>query len=104
MPYRRVRGNSITFVLKTEPGHPDLLHIYARHLTTEQDAVNTFFAPDAHTIWNADSDRWETQSATHILYWSGSKREKRSWSSVAFGFERRKKWARTSNWSGCPTS
>jgi hypothetical protein len=69
VPYRRVRGNGVTFVFKTEPGHPDLLHIYARHLTTEQDAVNTFFAADDRSVWNAAAERWETQSNTHLLYW-----------------------------------
>jgi hypothetical protein len=69
MPYERRRANGLTFVFKTEPDHHDLLHIFARHLTTDQDAVNTFFAPDALTAWNAGKGRWETQSATHMLYW-----------------------------------
>jgi hypothetical protein len=44
--YRRVDGG-ITFVFKAEPGHPELLHIFARHRTEPDDAINTFFDENA---------------------------------------------------------
>jgi hypothetical protein len=55
------------FVFKYDDEAPDLLHIYARHLTTPADAARTFF--EGETTWNAAHRRFETFTATHSLYW-----------------------------------
>lgn len=56
-------------MFKTEPGHPELLHIFARHTTTIDEALAVFFDPTAASNWNATHRRWETRSATHELHW-----------------------------------
>ncbi len=60
--------SGIRFLFKTDPDHPELLHIYARHLTTPEDAIETFFA--APPRWNEQYQRQETYSETHALYWN----------------------------------
>lgn len=67
--YRRVRENGVAFVFKTDDDDPDLLHIYARHLTTIDDALDVFFDPAASETRNAAHDRFERYSATHGLFW-----------------------------------
>jgi hypothetical protein len=63
----------IRFVFKTEPGHPDMLHIYARHLTEPVDAIEAFF--DGQRVWNQQRNRFETTTDTHTLYWYWLKEE-----------------------------
>lgn len=68
MPYRNVDENGIRFVFKYDDDAPELLHIFARHLTSIDDALDTFF--DGHTCgWNEQRARFETYSETHGLYW-----------------------------------
>jgi hypothetical protein len=51
------------FVFKTDPADPDMLHIYARHLTTVEDAIETFFAGDpCGTRSGADTRRRDVQT------------------------------------------
>lgn len=70
MPYKRVREHGITFYFKYDDQHPEFLHIYARHLTGIDDALDVFFDPNRQSVWNEEQQRWETQSATHMLYWT----------------------------------
>ncbi len=70
MPYRRVREQGIVFYFKYDDQHPEFLHIYVRHLTDVDDALDTFFDSNRHDEWNEERRRWESQSATHMLYWS----------------------------------
>jgi hypothetical protein len=65
--YRRVEEQGLRFIFKYDDDAPDLLHIYARHLTTIDDALDTFF--DGQTAWNAQRQRFETYTATHGLFW-----------------------------------
>jgi hypothetical protein len=67
--FRRFRDSSsgLVFVFKVDEDAPDMLHIYARHVTTPQDAIETFF--DGTTIWNPERRRFETCTDTHCLYW-----------------------------------
>jgi len=58
----------IAFVFKTDPAAPDMLHIYARHLTTAEDAMTTFREGEP-PVWDATHRRFETYTATHGLYW-----------------------------------
>ncbi len=57
----------IIFVFKRDPDDPELLHIYARHLTTSAVAIETFH--QGRTTWNVDRERFETYTRTHGLYW-----------------------------------
>ena len=36
----------------------EMLHIYARHVPTPEDAIDTFFRGE--TVWNAERHRFET--------------------------------------------
>jgi hypothetical protein len=69
MPYQRARRRGITFLFKFDEGAPDLLHIWVRHATTIPEALDTFFDPAAHTVWNDARRRFESTSATHVLHW-----------------------------------
>jgi len=42
----------IAFVFKTDPAAPDMLHIYAEHLTTAEDAMTTFREGES-PVWDA---------------------------------------------------
>lgn len=66
--YKVVAENGFTFFFKREPDHPDLLHIFVRHLTTIDDALDTFF--EAPAVWNPDNERFENYSETFGLYWA----------------------------------
>lgn len=69
MPYRRIRARGITFQFAYDEAEPELLHIFVRHLTTIDDVLDTFFDENGETVWNAERNRFETQSAMHVLYW-----------------------------------
>jgi hypothetical protein len=68
--------SGIDFSFTTDPADPDVLHIFARHLTTPQDAIETFFDPDAVTEWNERRRRFETRSETHVLYWDWRRKDR----------------------------
>jgi hypothetical protein len=61
------RGTGIRFQFAYDPDDPEILHIFARHLTSERDAVRTFFL--GSTRWNSSRQRFETTTDTHVLYW-----------------------------------
>jgi hypothetical protein len=65
--FKHYQAKGIKFVFKYDSVAPDLLHIYARHLTTPQVAVETFFSGQA--TWNEGAKRFETYSTTHGLLW-----------------------------------
>lgn len=65
--YKHVIDNGIKFVFKYDDQAPDLLHIYARHLTTIDDALDLFF--DEKAVWNEQFQRYENYSDTHGMYW-----------------------------------
>ena len=68
MPYRNVEEGGIRFVFRYDYDAPELLHIFARHLTSIDDALDTFF--DGTTeVWNERHTRFETYSQTHGLFW-----------------------------------
>jgi hypothetical protein len=47
--------NGIRFVFKMDPVDPNILHIYARHLTTIDDALDVFFG--SMPGWNEQHER-----------------------------------------------
>lgn len=65
--YRHVVENGIKFVFKYDDEAPDLLHIFARHLMTIDDALDLFF--DEKPVWNKEFERYENYSDTQGLYW-----------------------------------
>jgi len=65
--YRRLKANGITFVFKYETDHPELLHIYVRHLKEPDDAIDIFF--NGLTTWNAKQDLWETSLEGETVWW-----------------------------------
>jgi len=65
--YQSIRVQGITFFFKHDKIQSSVLHIYARHLTTIDDALNVFF--DTLPIWNEQYQRYENLSDTHGLYW-----------------------------------
>lgn len=67
--FRRVRESGVTFVFKTDDDDPSLLHIFARHLTSIDDALDVYFDDSATQTWNATNQRFERHSRTHGLYW-----------------------------------
>jgi hypothetical protein len=69
VPYRRVRERGIVFYFKYDDQHPEFLHIYVRHLTGIDDALDVFFDPNRQDAWNEGHQRWESGSTSHMLYW-----------------------------------
>jgi hypothetical protein len=65
--FKNVRTRGLTLVFKFEEDYPDLLHIWARHRKTEQDAMFIFF--NGKTRRNDEHDCWETKFGTEILWW-----------------------------------
>lgn len=67
--YRRIREQGVTFVFKYDVDAPHLLHIFARHLTEPDDALDVWFDPTTTQSWNEDHQRFERLSKTHGLFW-----------------------------------
>ena len=67
--YRRIRENGITFIFKMDDDDPTILHVFARHLTEPDDALDVFFDPTATETHNRTHDRFERYNATHGLFW-----------------------------------
>lgn len=65
--FEEVVENGIKLVFKMDDIDPDLLHIYARHLTTIDDALDVFFG--SAPTWNEQFERYENYNDTHGLYW-----------------------------------
>lgn len=73
--YERIKCNDFTFVFKYDENNPEILHIYSRHLTTSDDAINLFFSQDAS--WDEKRNRFVNYSETHGLYWFWRNEEKK---------------------------
>ena len=65
--FQHVIENGIRFVFKMDEVDPEMLHTYARHLTTIDDALDAFF--DSTPDWNENFKRYENYTDTHGLYW-----------------------------------
>lgn len=68
-PYHRVAARGVTFVFKYDDVSPQILHIYARHLTEPFDAISAFFEPIDTPTFNPAHDRWEQGNGRHRIYW-----------------------------------
>lgn len=67
MRYKNYRAQGITFVFKYEDDHPEILHIYARHLKEPDDAMDIFFS--GQTSWNSNQNLWETLLDGEGVWW-----------------------------------
>ena len=56
------------FVFKYDHQAPELLHIYARHMTDPDIAMETWFEGQKE-VWNVQFSRYETSSDFYTLYW-----------------------------------
>ncbi len=65
--YKNVEERGIRFVFAYDDDAPEFLHIYVRHLTTIDDALDTFF--NGQTKRNEGQQRFETFTDTHGLFW-----------------------------------
>jgi hypothetical protein len=65
--YKNVNKQGVRFVFAYDDDAPELLHIYVRHLTTIDDALDTFFT--GSPAKNDQYERYETFTDTHGLYW-----------------------------------
>lgn len=65
--YKHVRAAGFTFLFKYDQVDSSLLHIYARHLMTIDDALELFFSQTP--TWNEEYRRFENYSDTQGLYW-----------------------------------
>jgi hypothetical protein len=72
--YQSQRCKGIKFLFKFDDVAPDLLHIYARHLTNPRDAIATFF--EGQTKWDEQFQRFETLTDSHCLYWFWLEKDK----------------------------
>jgi hypothetical protein len=66
--WKIVKKESVTFFFKYDESAPELLHIYARHLTTIGQALWTWF--NGESIWNEKNKRFETKTKTHCIFWT----------------------------------
>ena len=62
-----VKENGINFFFKYDALSKDQLHIYVRHLTSIDDALDVFFKDN--NTWNQRNNRFESKNDTHELYW-----------------------------------
>ena len=70
-----LKSNALLFYFKYDKTNPAILHIYARHLTSIDDALNVFF--NTRSIWNEQYQRYEALTKTHGLYWFWRNEQKR---------------------------
>jgi hypothetical protein len=67
--YRDVRAEGLVFLFAHDDDDPELLHIFARHLTTIDDALRVWFDSTVEDDWNETYERFEVKTKTHVLYW-----------------------------------
>ena len=67
--FKQVREQGLRFVFKYDTDAPDLLHIFARHTTSIDDALDVFFDPSATQRYNAEHRRFERYNRTHGIFW-----------------------------------
>ncbi len=62
-----VKEKKISFFFKYDKSDPTQIHIYVRHLTSIDDALDAFF--DGIKVWNEENKRYESTNDSHCLYW-----------------------------------
>jgi len=66
MRYERIEKQGFTFLFPYHEG-TDMLHTWVRHTTTPEDALEVFFDESLTEKYDAQFDRYEMRSRTHIL-------------------------------------
>jgi hypothetical protein len=62
--------SGLRFLFAHEAGEGSPLHVVQRHGTSVAEAIATYFADGATTIWNPTNKRFETRTDTPALYWA----------------------------------
>ncbi len=65
--YERYSYEEWVFVFKVEYDQPGMLHIWARHLKTKDDAIRIWL--EGTDKWNEEYNRYETSLDSEHLYW-----------------------------------
>jgi hypothetical protein len=65
--YQTVESDGYLFIFKMDAVDPQILHIWARHLKTPEDAIRIFM--HGVDVWNAQHRRFETSLDNELLYW-----------------------------------
>ncbi len=73
--YFSLPSGGYDFVFKYDREDPELLHIYARHLTDPGIAVQTWFEGEKE-VWNVQFNHYETSSELYTVYWFWLKESK----------------------------
>jgi len=68
--YERIREDGYVFWFAYDRKQPNMLHIYAAHGATVDDALGVWFDPDASQTWNEQQKRFETRGESHVVYWT----------------------------------
>lgn len=66
--YRQVRAGGLIFHSTVTTNRS--CTFFARHLTTIENALNTWFDPNAEEVWSEEHKRYETYGESHALYWT----------------------------------
>ena len=67
--YKNYHYEEYTFVFKYEDEPADMLHIWARHMKTVDDAVEVWFE-GTKELWNNECARFETSTDTECVFWT----------------------------------
>lgn len=78
MPYRAKRREGITFLFATDEVDPDLLHIFARHMMSPEQAIDAWF--------NYDEEHWNEQFSRFESWWW----QPNGWAIAVYWFWRKK--------------
>jgi hypothetical protein len=70
----RIEAGGHIFVFSWDKIAPELLHIYARHMTQPEDAIDVFFK--GKRCWNEQHARWhsEFEGLELLWFWINKKR------------------------------
>lgn len=60
--------SGVRFRFTREPGHPELLHIFARHRMEPKHAIWAWF--NGQFVWNSEHDRFEGGAGDVWLFWN----------------------------------
>lgn len=74
--YEVVEEDGVIFFFAYDRDDPTQLHIYVRHLTDIDDALNVYFEAEEHR-YNPQNKRFESFNESHGLYWFWLNEEER---------------------------
>lgn len=65
--YSSLKTNGVRFIFTVEEDPPGMLHIYARHRKTKEDAVFVYFNGDS--VYLNERKCWQTSLGKETLWW-----------------------------------